>query len=85
MKVYEALYCPSTCESAYTTISLHFSKEGAEKAILEHQQQIFKDHEMMCRIKLDSGETQEEVDEYMSEFPWDFDRGWDITETEILP
>ena len=37
MKIYEALYNPMTEESAYTTLSLHLTKDGAERAIEDHK------------------------------------------------
>ncbi len=33
MKVYQAMYCDCIHESAYGTISIHKTKEGAEKAL----------------------------------------------------
>ena len=37
-KIYAFLYCPNIYESAWATMSLHYSKEGAEKAMEEHKQ-----------------------------------------------
>lgn len=41
--VYEALYNPMTWESGYVTISVHLSKEGAEKAIAFHKMEKIKE------------------------------------------
>ena len=38
MKIWEALYNEMIYESSYATLSLHLSKEGAEKAIEKHKQ-----------------------------------------------
>lgn len=37
MIIYEATYCDCIHESAYATISVHRTREGAEKAIAEHK------------------------------------------------
>lgn len=41
--VWEALYNPMVWESGYTTLSVHASKEGAEKAIALHKMQMLKE------------------------------------------
>jgi len=42
MKIYAFLYNSSTEESSYATMSLHRSKEGAEKAMNEHKETEYK-------------------------------------------
>ena len=37
MLIYEFLYCPCIHESAYASVSLHRTKEGAEKAMKKHK------------------------------------------------
>ena len=37
MKVYAAMYCPCTYESAFMVLSLHESKDGAVKAVDKHK------------------------------------------------
>ena len=37
MIIYEFLYCPCVHESAWGTISLHKTKNGAEKAMKKHK------------------------------------------------
>jgi len=37
IKLYEFLYNPMTEESGYVTMSIHKTKEGAEKAMKEHK------------------------------------------------
>jgi len=39
-KIYEALYNSSTEESSFATISIHRTKAGSEKAILDHKKKI---------------------------------------------
>jgi len=43
-KIYQALYNPMTEESAYATLSIHRTKEGAQKAIDYHKAQKLIDH-----------------------------------------
>lgn len=37
--IYEFLYCDCIHESSYATLSLHKTKEGAEKAMKKHKEQ----------------------------------------------
>lgn len=37
MIIYEFLYCSSIYESTYASVSLHRTKEGAEKAMKKHK------------------------------------------------
>lgn len=43
MRVYEALYNPCIHESGCTTLSIHFTKSGAKKAIAAHREAAFKE------------------------------------------
>ena len=72
-KIYEALYNPMTEESAYRTLSLHRTREGAEKAI--------EDHKKIVREEEDSIWDNEED---RIRFPWDGFKDWQIRETELL-
>ena len=73
MIVYEALYNPMVHESSARTISIHLSKEGAEKAIEAHKNEKYFDF-----IQMYSNED---------ELPFEFGtfESWFIAETEILP
>ena len=42
--VYKALYCPGVYESAYCTLSIHRTKEGAEKALELHKKEIYDEY-----------------------------------------
>ncbi len=50
MKVYAALYCSCTEESAYETLSLHMTKEGAEKAVEEHKAKVKEFNERFMEV-----------------------------------
>lgn len=43
VEYYEAVYSPCVYESAYTTLSIHRSKEGAQRAIDHHRKDIQKE------------------------------------------
>lgn len=45
--LYEFLYCPSIHESAYGTVSLHLTKEGAEDALRRHKEIKKKEFDKM--------------------------------------
>lgn len=47
MIIYKAMYNPCIHESAYWVISLHKTKEGAEKAIEEHKNNKREQFEQM--------------------------------------
>lgn len=73
MKIFEALYNPMVWESSYGTLSVHFSKEGAEKAIEFHKMEELEKWKRSYPKKEDE--------------PFDFGKfeKWDINEIEILP
>lgn len=77
MIIYEALYNPMIHESSYATLSLHRTKEGAEKAVQEHQDKIKKEHD-------DQNKEWQENGMEKSRFDWDFCQSWSIAETELL-
>ena len=56
MKVYEALHCPCVYESAFATISLHETRDGAEKAVELHKQ---KRIEMYGSIEFEAYDVSE--------------------------
>lgn len=57
MKIYEFLYCSCIHESSYATMSLHKTKEGAEKAMKLHKEAAMKDYEE--KYKREVGRTKE--------------------------
>ena len=73
MKVYKALYNPMTWESGYITLSIHLSKEGAERAIAFHKMEEIKEWEKSYPDK--------------KEEPYKFGtfQDWKVEEIEILP
>lgn len=75
MKVYEALYCGCIHESSYATISLHLSKEGAEKAIKKHRLEELKKQKQIYK-SLEIKQTNKELLQHQD---------WFVKETEILP
>ena len=70
--VYAFLYNSNVHESAYSTVSLHFSKEGAEKAMIEHKQKALE-------------EFNEVYKENPFNFKFGVDESWIIHTIEILP
>lgn len=72
MKIYEAIYNPCYYESAPCTLSIHKTKEGAQKTINEHRAKIIKEFEDLELV------TNEQPIEY-----WINDQYWDVKECEI--
>ena len=77
MKVWKFMYNSSCHESAYATISIHKTKEGAESAMNKHMESIKDKHE------------KEEAEYKLScpngvDFPWNYDQDWKIEEIELL-
>jgi hypothetical protein len=70
MKLYEALYCSCIFESGYVTLSIHRTKEGAEKAIEWHR------HEEEQKWK--------GVKEIDHEWVFGEHEDWSIREVEVL-
>jgi len=73
VKVYEALYNPMTWESSYGTLSIHLSKEGAEKAIAFHKMEKIKEWEGLYPAEDDK--------------PYKFGdfEDWAVREVQVLP
>lgn len=72
MKVYEALHNSNTEESSPYTISIHLSKEGAEKAVEKNK----------AAEKASFDEIYPNGNEH---YKWNAWQWWGINETEILP
>ena len=73
MIVYQALYNPMIEESGYVTLSIHLSREGAEKVIAEHKEEAYK----KWRRRYPEGEYE----------PFSFGKfeDWYVAEIEVLP
>ncbi len=72
MIIYKALYNCCVHESSYATISIHKTKEGAEKAIEIHKA---KEKEEFDKIYKDNNEFNFKFGEH---------ENWDIAKTELL-
>ena len=72
MKVYLAQYNNCIFESSFATLSIHFSKEGAEKVVQEHKDKEYKKWESMD-------------DDYKEDCEFGWDEEWDVKEIEVLP
>jgi hypothetical protein len=71
--LYAFRYCSCIYESSWFTMSLHYSREGAEKAMNEHKNEELKKWNEMF-----------EFDNEIS-FKFGDSEGWDIQEVEVLP
>jgi len=96
MIIYEALFCPCIYESTYRTISLHYTEEGAKKAIREHKirelnywkewsgwHEIKKLHDEIKEGNIVYSTEYEELKEYLRNTKFGFDIDWKIVETEV--
>ena len=73
------VYCPCIHESAFCTISLHKSKEGAEKAMEWHREEKRKEWQKIVDWdKKDGGG-------YAEMCPFGSMEVWRVDEIEILP
>jgi len=75
MKIYQALYNPCVHESAYATISLHKTENGARMAMEKHKKEklhafneMYKDEPDFEKYNIKFGQHEE----------------WDVQETELL-
>ena len=69
--IWAALHNPNIHESAAYTISLHTTKEGAEKAVEESKKDIKKEHD----------EVYSDSDNYIPE--WDRFHSWGVEKQEV--
>jgi hypothetical protein len=71
--LYAFLYNSCIHESSWATVSLHYSKQGAEKAMQEHKQKALDEFNEM----------------YADDNEWDFKFGghedWRVETVEVLP
>jgi hypothetical protein len=72
MKVFLAKHNDNIFESTSRTISVHLSREGAEKAIQQHKDEVYKEWE-----KLDDDDKED--------FSFDWDKSWGVSEVDVLP
>lgn len=85
MRLYEALYNCMIHESSSATLSLHRTKEGAEKAIEEHKAEIKKEWEDR-RENMRKTETKEMYDAFhSSDEPdqWAVFQWWGVSGIEV--
>lgn len=75
--IFEALYNDCFYESSYATISIHKTREGAEKAIEEHKAAMKVEYEKEVALDVADGLGGH------SAFPYEW-QAWDIKETELL-
>ncbi len=89
-KLYEFLYCGMTEESSYATISLHRTREGAEKAMNAHKEierlAYEKYKERLIKMWREEPDFKEEDLPSFLEMTGEFDRfkDWSVNEIEVL-
>jgi hypothetical protein len=87
--IYQALYCPCIHESSSGTLSLHKTKEGAEKAVEAHKALIRAEwvdwgNSMCGKPKPNVIDEYKTFAEFEEEFPFAQHESWDVSETELL-
>lgn len=80
-KIWQFTYCPCIHESAYVTMSLHYSKEGAEKAMVNHKEEKRKEWQLL----VDSDEEKGSDIGFDKICPFGQFEYWQVNEIEILP
>ena len=73
--IYEFLYCGCIHESSYATMSLHFTKKGATKAMIKHKAQEKKKFEKLY--------SKTEAKKWGMKFGQN--EAWCVDKREILP
>jgi hypothetical protein len=79
MKAFAFLHNEMIEESAYATMSIHLSKEGAEKAMKEHKQKAFLEWQR------EFDERIERHGDSFTQLPFGSFKDWFVSEIEILP
>lgn len=87
--IYQALYCPCIHESSSGTLSLHKTKEGAEKAVEAHKALIRAEWvdwgNRMCDKSDPEGVGRYDTfGDFEKGFPFAQHESWGISETELL-
>ncbi len=90
LKLYEFLYNGMTEESSYATISLHRTREGAEKALIEHKEKERLEYEeykkrLIEGWRQDADFKEEDIPDLMGTL-CEFDRfkDWTVNEVDVL-
>lgn len=81
MTVFEALYNSNTWESAYATLSIHLSREGAQKVIDDHREEKRKEWQQLVDADEDKGTDMA----YDVTCPFGEFEDWCIREVKLLP
>jgi hypothetical protein len=86
--LYAFLYNPMIHESGYITVSIHRTREGAEKALEWHKkEELRKFNEEMDELRKEMREKanpEEYIEIYIATFKFNPDRCWKIEEIKIL-
>ena len=87
-RLYEFLYNDMTEESSYATMSIHHTREGAEKAMMEHKEneRLKYEKQMERNMKLwqDNGFDEKAISEFKSIQKFGRFQGWMVKEVEVL-
>jgi len=85
--VYGAMYLPCIYEGNWMTMSLHKSKEGANKAVLQSQMEEYKQHVLLCKHMNRDGDLIEkeakDLDDYIKNSRDKDMKDWDIKKFKI--
>ena len=78
--VYEFCYNYDFYESSSTSISIHKTPKGAKNAMIKHKADILKEYDNTLK----EYENDCLVYEGLKEYPWDYNKSWEIRKTELL-
>ncbi len=89
MIVYEFLYNGCIHESSYCTMSLHKTREGAEKALNDHRNIEFAAWEEYTKLLMEKDEEgndfgYESLEDCLEDNPFGKHEDWCIQEIELL-
>ena len=88
MIVYQFLYNDCIHESSYATISLHKTKEGAEKALNEHRNFEFEAWEEYTKLLMEKDDEgncfYDTIETCLEDNPFGKHEDWCIQEIEVL-
>jgi chemotaxis response regulator CheB len=79
MKAFAFLHNEMIEESAPAVMSIHLSKEGAEKAMKEHK------HKAFLEWTKERDERTERHGDWFTQLPFGSFKDWFVSEIEILP
>jgi hypothetical protein len=87
-KLFEFIYNGMTEESSYATMSVHRTREGAEKAMNNHKEQERIEHEQKMESYIKSWKEEGFDDKTIAEFSEIHQFGqfedWDVHEIDVL-